>query len=161
MNTFATINEQNTVMLVRDLPGPIERVWAFLTEPKFLSRWFSDGVVANHVGGEVRFEMGADGRITVYEPPKVLEYTWNERERSRGPVIDTLVRWELAQSDQRVRLILTHTRLSERDTMTHSAGWHAFLDCLDATLDGREPPQLMERFEELFSEYEKRHNITQ
>jgi len=159
MNDFATIDEHNTVTLVRDLPGPIERVWAFLTDPKFLSRWLADGVVADHVGGEVRFEMGADGRVTAYEPPHLLEYTWNEPNLSRGPIFDTLVRWELANAGNRVRLTLTHKRLSELEAIHHSAGWHTFLDRLSASVDGLEPPRIMDRFAHLKSEYEKRHNV--
>jgi uncharacterized protein YndB with AHSA1/START domain len=157
MNDFATINEEQTVTLERDLPGPIERVWAFLTDPKLLAQWFSDGIVADRVGGEVRFEMGAEGRITAYEPPRLLEYTWNEPDLSRGAILDTLVRWELAEAGNRVRLTLTHKRLSEAEAVAHSAGWHAFLECLSASVDGREPPQLMERFAQLKGEYSKRY----
>jgi uncharacterized protein YndB with AHSA1/START domain len=159
MNDFAAIDEHNSVTLVRDLPGPIERVWAFLTDPKFLSRWFSNGVVADHVGGEARFEMGAEGRVTAYEPPHLLEYTWNELDRSRGSILDTLVRWELTDAGKRVRLTLTHKRLSELEAILHSAGWHTFLDRLSASVDGREPPHTMERFAQLQSEYGKRYNV--
>jgi uncharacterized protein YndB with AHSA1/START domain len=159
MNDMATIDERNTVKLVRDLPGPIERVWTYLTDPTFLARWFSDGVVADRVGGEVRFEMGADGRITAYEPPRLLEYTWNERENSRGPIVDSLVRWELAEIGGRVRLTLTHERLSEMEAALHGAGWHTFLDRLSASVDDREPPPIVERFAQLKSEYAKRYSV--
>ena len=157
MNDFATIDEHNTITIVRDLPGPIERVWAFLTDRRLLARWLSDAVVADRVGGKVRFEMGAEGRITAYEPPHLLEYTWNERELSRGPILDTLVRWQLDEAGDRVRLTLTHKRLAEAEAIAHGAGWHAFLDRLAASVDGREPPQLMERYEQLQGEYGKRH----
>jgi uncharacterized protein YndB with AHSA1/START domain len=158
MNDLATIDAQNTVTLVRDLPGPMERVWAFLTDPKFLTRWFSDGIVADRVGGEVRFDMGAEGRITAYEPPRLLEYTWNEPELSRGPIVDSLVRWELVEVGDRVRLTLTHERLSEVEAAFHSAGWHTFLDRLSASVDGCEPPPIMERFAQLKDEYAKRYS---
>ena len=141
----------------RTLPGPIERVWAFLTDPKLLARWLSDGVVADRIGGEVRFEMGADGRITALEPPHLLEYTWNERELSRGPIVDALVRWELAEAGGRVRLTLTHKRLSAAEAIAHGAGWHAFLDRLSATVDGNEPPELMPRYTLLRDEYRARY----
>ena len=159
MNDFAMIDDHNTVTLVRDLPGPVERVWDFLTDPKLLSRWFSEGVVADHVGGEVRFEMGADGRVTAFDPPHVLEYTWNERDHSRGPILDTIVRWELANVDSRVRLTLTHKRLSKLEAIQHSAGWHTFVDRLSECVDGGEPPDIMERFAHLQSAYGKHFNV--
>lgn len=160
MNDFATIDEQNAVTLVRDLPGPIDRVWGFLTDPKLLSRWFSDGVIADHVGGETRFEMGASGRVTAYEPPHLLEYTWDEPDLSRGPIFDTLVRWELANVGDRVRLTLTHKRLTELEAIQHSVGWHTLLDRLSAFVGGGEPPEIMERYEHLQSQYEKRYKVT-
>ena len=149
MTDLAAITEHSTLTFVRHLPGPIERVWAYLTDPKFLVKWFSDGVLADVVGGEVRFEMGATGRVTAYEPPHLLEYTWNEQEASCGPVADALVRWELAEEGSSVRLTLTHSRLPEKEVLAHGAGWHAFLERLSACVDGREP----ELVEELYARY--------
>jgi uncharacterized protein YndB with AHSA1/START domain len=160
MNDLAKIDEHNTVTLVRDIPGPIERVWAFLTDPKYLALWLSDGLFTGRVGGEVRLEMGAVGHVTVFEPPHLLEYTWNEPEKSRGPVLDTLVRWQLAGVGNRVRLTLTHTRLSESEAVAHAAGWHALVDGLSARLDGTEPPDIMERIYQLHAQYAKDHGAS-
>ncbi len=145
----ATITNRSTLTFVRHLPGPIERVWAYLTDPTFLVTWLSDGVVADRTGGEVRFDMGATGRVTAYQPPRLLEYTWNEEDASVGPVADSLVRWELAEEGGGVRLTLTHSRLPEIEVLGHGAGWHAFLDRLAASIDGRDA----EPFEELFVGY--------
>jgi uncharacterized protein YndB with AHSA1/START domain len=145
----------STLRLVRHLPGPIERVWRYLTDPKFLIKWFSDGVVADSVGGEVRFEMGATGRVTAYEPPHLLEYTWNEEDASAGPVVDALVRWELAEDGTRVRLTLTHSRLPENEVLAYGAGWHAFLQRLSACVDGREPQPMAELYARYKAEYAK------
>src|SRR5260370_19182089 len=149
MTDRATIADRSALTFVRHLPGPIERVWAYLTDPTFLVRWFSDGVVADRVGGEVRFEMGATGRVTVYEPPHLLEYTWNEEEGSVGPVADSLVRWELSEEGSGVRLTLTHSRLPENEVFGHGAGWHAFLERLAACVRGRDP----EPFEGLYARH--------
>lgn len=147
MKDFARISERSTLTFVRHLPGPIERVWAYLTDPELLAKWFSDGAVADSVGGEVRFEIGATGRITVYEPPHLLEYTWNEEDASVGPVADALVRWELSEEGTGVRLTLTHSRLPENEILGHGAGWHTFLQRFFACVEGREP----EPFEALFA----------
>ena len=149
MSDPATIADRSSLRFVRHLPGPIDRVWAYLTDPKFLATWLSDGVVEPRVGGEMRFEMGATGRVTAYEPPHLLEYTWNEEDASYGPVADAVVRWELAQDGSGVRLTLTHTRLPDVEVLAHGAGWHAFLQVLSARLEGREP----EPFADLFARY--------
>ena len=148
MNDLAKITGRSTLTFERYLPGPIERVWAYLTDPKLLAKWFSDGVVADRVGGEVRFEIGATGRVTAYQPPRLLEYTWNEEEASSGPIDDALVRWELSEEGERVRLTLTHSRLPENEVLAHGAGWHAFLERMAARIDGRDP----ESFEGLFAQ---------
>jgi uncharacterized protein YndB with AHSA1/START domain len=146
MNDLATITGRSTLTFVRYLPGPIERVWSYLTDPTYLASWFSAGSVAGHVGGDVRFEMGAHGNITAYEPPRVLEYTWNEEETPCGPIPDALVRWELAQEGNRVRLTLTHSRLAETALVSLGAGWHTFLDRLNESLAGQALSPLEETY---------------
>ena len=160
MNDRAIVTDRNTLTLVRHLPGPIERVWAYLTDPTLLVTWFSDGVVAGVVGGEVRFDMGATGRVTVFDPPHVLEYTWSELELSRGPIADSLLRWELAEDGDGVRLTLTHSRLPEREVVSHSAGWHAFLHRFSACLDGRDPEPIEELYARFTSEYDSKRGRT-
>jgi uncharacterized protein YndB with AHSA1/START domain len=150
---FATITKRSTLTFERYLPGPVERVWAYLTDPEFLVKWFSDGIVADRVGGEVRFEMGATGRITAFEPPRLLEYTWNELQLSRGPIVNALVRWELSEEGDGVRLTLTHSRLPENEVLAHGAGWHAFLHRLYACVDGREPEPIGDLYPRFKAEY--------
>lgn len=150
---FATTVGGDTLKLERRLPGPIDRVWAYLTDPKLFSTWFCDGHLSNAVGGDVNFEIGAHGKITIFDPPHVLEYTWNEPELSRGPLLDSIVRWELAEDGDMVRLTLTHSRLSEAEILPHSAGWHTFVERLGACLDGREPEPLEEAFSRFMEAY--------
>jgi uncharacterized protein YndB with AHSA1/START domain len=156
MSDFARITGPTSLTLVRHLPGPIERVWAYLTDPQFLVTWFSDGSVSHSVGGEVRFDMGASGRVTAFQPPHLFEYTWNELELSRGPIADSLVRWELAEEGNGVRLTLTHSRLPKTEVLSHSAGWHAFLHRLSACVDGRTPEPIDELYARFKAEYDKR-----
>ncbi len=110
-------------------------------------------MVAERLGGEVRFEMGATGQITACEPPHVLEYTWNEEDASVGAVTDSLVRWELSEEGAGVRLTLTHSRLPENEMLAHGAGWHAFLQRLSACADGRAPESVADLFAHYKTEY--------
>jgi len=155
VNEFASFSG-NAITLVRYLPGPIERVWAYLTESKLLAQWFSAAEVGDRVGADVRIELGANGRITAYEPPRLLEYTWNEPVKaSCGPIFDALVRWELAEEGDRVKLTLTHSRLPDNELLAHGAGWHTFLERMDASLDGHDPAPIEPRYTQLKSEYAK------
>lgn len=154
MNDSAVITGRDTLTFVRRLPGPIERVWAYLTDSTLLPTWLSQGTVADRVGGEMRFEMGAAGRVTACEPPHLLEYTWNEEGSGTcGPVTDSLVRWELREEAGGVRLTLTHARLPEKELVSHGAGWHAFVDRLAAIAEGRDPEPFDESVERLKATY--------
>jgi uncharacterized protein YndB with AHSA1/START domain len=138
----------------RLLPGPIERVWAYLTEPGRRGTWLAAGPMELRVGGRVelrfrhadlsprpeptperfrRYEDGATlhGRVTRCEPPRLLAYTWGG---------DSEVTFELSPQGEDVLLALTHRRLRDRGEGSGVAsGWHAHLGILADRLAGREP----------------------
>ena len=41
------------VRLVRTLPGPIERIWEYLTDPEKRARWFAGGPMEPKKGGKM------------------------------------------------------------------------------------------------------------
>ncbi len=53
MNEYGSIVAPGTVRFERVLPGPIERVWAHLTESEARGRWFASGPMELRVGGKV------------------------------------------------------------------------------------------------------------
>ncbi|MHB8911176.1 MAG: SRPBCC domain-containing protein [Lysobacter sp.] len=52
MNDFAAITEPGTVGIRRMLPGPIECVWAWLTESEPRRKWLASGEMDLRAGGE-------------------------------------------------------------------------------------------------------------
>ena len=154
------------------LPGPIERVWAFLTESEKRGKWLASGPLEPFVGGKVelhflhstltphaeptpaRFQSmecgtGFTGTITRYEPPHVLAYTWG------GDTSE--VTFELMPKDAQVLLVITHTRLKDRDEMTCVAsGWHAHVGILEDNLLGQIPRPFWSNIDRLEAEYKRR-----
>ena len=131
------------------MPGPIERVWAYLTEPEKRRKWFGGGVMELRVGGRVTLQFrfaeltgektppGKDvscdvpGRVTQCEPPRVLSYTWGD-----GPDASE-VTFELTPRGQSVLLVITHRRVGDASRMASVAsGWHAHLHLLEDVLNG-------------------------
>ena len=53
MNAFGTITAPDTVRIERILPGPAERIWAYLTESEKRSRWLASGDMELAPGGDV------------------------------------------------------------------------------------------------------------
>lgn len=124
-----------TLVFVRDLRHPPEKVWAALTEPEQLREWapFTANKDLSSVGdatltmidGEIAEDLQASVRRA--EPPTLLEYTWG----------NDLLRWELAATDSGTRLTLRHT-IDDRDWVPKvAAGWHLCLVVAEHLLDGQ------------------------
>ena len=56
MNRPVTMIEPGTVKLERLLPGPIERVWTYITESDKRAKWLAAGEFDLRVGGKIRLE---------------------------------------------------------------------------------------------------------
>jgi uncharacterized protein YndB with AHSA1/START domain len=169
---YGIATAKDTVRFERLLPGPIERVWSYLTEPEKRKTWFAGGEMELRVGGKVelifrhsefapeptpdRFQkydgLHSYGRITHCEPPRVLSYTWSEETGG-----DSEVTFELTPEGNDVRLVLTHRRLADRATMLGVAGgWHSHLAVLSDRLSGREPRAFWSIHAKAEEEYKKR-----
>ena len=134
----------------RNLPHPIEAVWAALTDPLERKAWFGETAIDGRAGG--RIEMMPDeppaapdakrltGRILVWDPPYVLEHEWRQR-----IVEDSVVRYELTPDGDGTLLTFTHTGLSVTNARGFIPGTHAFLDRLDAHLAGTDLPDWSNR----------------
>ena len=172
---YATRPSPDTLHLTRLLPGPIERVWAYLTDSEKRGRWLATGEMDLRVGGRVEHvwdnsrltghddppppkyaeqatrTVSMTGCVTECEPPYRLAYTWGEDAES------SLVRFELSRRGNDVLLVLTHRRIARQDHLIGAAaGWHAHLDILADRLAGRRPASFWPTHTRLEAEYEER-----
>ena len=175
MSDYGVVTAPGTVRLERTLPGPIERVWRYLTDSERRGTWLATGEMELRVGGRVEHvwhnnrlttnddpapakyasvaeEARMEGRITAVDPPRLLSYTWGGAPGEQ----DSVVTFELAPVGDDVRLVLTHRRLTTRDALLGvSAGWHAHLDVLSDRLAGRTPSGFWRNHTRLEGEYER------
>ncbi|MGH8677511.1 MAG: SRPBCC family protein [Burkholderiales bacterium] len=175
MDEYGVATEAGTVRFERLLPGPIERVWAYLTESEKRGKWLASGHMDLRVGGRVELifrhadlsphseptpdrykHYGAShtsyGHITRCEPPRLLSFTWAEESADYSEVT-----FELAARDRDVLMLLTHRRLADRAAKVSVAGgWHLHLSILVDHLNGRVPGPFWATLAALDDDYERR-----
>jgi uncharacterized protein YndB with AHSA1/START domain len=142
MNENGQMTTAKCVRFERLLPGPIERVWEYLTTTTLLSGWFGEGFIEHRSGGEVRLMGGhIRGVVTQWNPPQRLAYTWNVfnpgEDTSRYP--ESYLTFELEPRGKDVLLTLTHLPILDRFEKQNATGWHTFLDMLGAAVKGSVP----------------------
>jgi uncharacterized protein YndB with AHSA1/START domain len=120
-----------TLVLVRELRHPPERVWDALTDPGQLSEWapFDADRNLGSVGpaklATAGTPMVAETTVVRAEAPRLLEFGWGGGN----------LRWELEPLAGGTRLMLWHN-IDRGFIAWGAAGWHTCFDVLDRLLSG-------------------------
>ncbi|QOR37702.1 SRPBCC family protein [Billgrantia diversa] len=163
---------EDSIRFERLLPGPIERVWAFLTESDKRGLWLAPGTMDTRQGASFtlhfhNIELTPDRtppserfrrydssftthhQVLRYEPPHLLAWTWGG-----GHEAPSEVTFELSEAGDQVRLVVTHRRLADDDTrVTVASGWHTHLTIFVDVLQGHRPAPFWPTFEYLEAKY--------
>lgn len=167
-DAWGVFTEPATLRLQRRLPGPIERVWAYLTDGELRRQWLAAGPMTLETGAGFELVWRNDelsdppgrrpegfgeehrmvGRITELDPPRRLAISW----QGTGDVC-----FELQPDGDEVLLTLTHHRIDARGMrLMVGAGWHMHLDLLAARLAGARPAPFWDGWIRLREEYDRR-----
>jgi uncharacterized protein YndB with AHSA1/START domain len=168
LDAHGVLTEPATLTIQRLLPGPVERIWAYLTRSDLRRQWLAAGEMEMTLGAPLELvwrndelsdppgqrppgfpeEHRLQSRITELDPPRKLAITWGN---TGG------VSFELEPEGDRVLLTVVHRRLPDRSTMLNvSAGWHMHLDTLVALAEGRAPEPFWEGWSRLKEDYDGR-----
>lgn len=165
---YGEIIEPATLRIERMLPGPIERVWVYLTESDKRRQWLASGNMELREDGDFELvwrndeltdppgerpegfgeEHSMQGKILAVEPARVLRFTWGEGD----------VTFTLEPDGSNVRLTIVHSRITEPEMrIMIGAGWHTHLAVLRARLENRPPAEsFWDMWLRLKQEYGKR-----
>ena len=164
---YGTLTDPTTLRIERLLPGPIERVWAHLTDGDLRRRWLAAGAM-HATGDSVELvwrndeltdppgerpegfgsENRMQSRITAFDAPRRLGFTWGRH----GSVL-----FELTEQGDAVLLVLTHSGIPDRSVlMSVGPGWHAHLDVLSSVLGGTQPQPFWDAVARLKADYAQR-----
>lgn len=169
LDSAAALTAPDTLTIERLLPGPAERVWAWLTDSDLRRQWLASGEMELREGAPFElvwrndeltdppgarppgFEEGAQrmqSRILAADPPRRLAFAWG----AEGEVEIVL-----EPRGTEVLLTLTHRRIVERPARVMiAAGWHAHLDVLAARLGDRPPAPFWDAWTALREVYDRR-----
>ncbi len=139
MSDKGQMSKVAAVRFERLLPGPIERVWDYLTRTDLLPGWFGAGVIEARVGGQVNLMDGhIRGTVTQCKAPHILSYTWNVfgPGEAASPYPESYLTLTLEEQGNKVLLTLNHLPILEPFEKQNAMGWHTFLDMVEAALRG-------------------------
>jgi len=149
VNQPAILIKPSTVRLERLLPGPLERVWAYLVESDKRARWLAGGEFELRVGGKIELVFENDklseesrdfgtrrfeGKITRLEPMKLLAHTWNWDGKPSA------VTYELEARGKDVLLTIHHNLPDDAGLLRGvGGGWATHVGILEDQLKGVKP----------------------
>jgi uncharacterized protein YndB with AHSA1/START domain len=168
LDAYGTLVQPTTLKIQRVLPGPIERIWRYLTDAGLRRQWLAGGEMEMRIGGALELvwrndelsdqptkrpegfaeEMRMASRVTELDPPRRLAIAWG----NSGDVS-----FDLEPRGRNVLLTVIHRRLPDRDTLLKvGAGWHTHLDLLVEVANGRPTAPFWETWSRLHAEYDRR-----
>lgn len=171
MDKYGKLINDHTLRFERLLPGPIEKVWEYLTDKNKRGLWFAGGETNLQPKGEMKLvfhnsRLGTPSEPTpekykdfgdgfeslaivqVSEPPHLLVLEW-----------EGLVTFKLEKQGDQVKLTLTHENLQQsKDALVGTlAGWHTHLDILVDRMSNRDPKGFWSVHMGFEQEYEEKY----
>ena len=159
--TLIDDGEHATLVFRRVYRHAPEHVWDAIATPEGLRAWLmcTHAVIEGRVGGRIELISGptgyhSTGKILAWEPPRLLGYEWNVAPAPEMPSGERAIfRYELTPDGESTGVLVTYRRITKQAARGFLPGLHAFLDRLEAQLDGHALPDWMHRFGELRAEY--------
>lgn len=130
--------EPGLIQLTQFIPHPPAAVWAALTDPALLARWWAPGDVRPVVGHRFTLDMGDWGEqpceVIAVEEERLLAYSF------APGTLNTTITWRLQAEGQGTRLSLEHRGFDLDSPLGKAAfqgmggGWPKVLSRIDAVL---------------------------
>lgn len=131
---------ENSIVIERHIPHPHTEVWAALTTPELLARWWATGDIAPTAGHRFAMDMGAWGQqqceVLEVKPGELIRFLFSEGQ------LDTTVTWRLEAVEDGTVLHLEHagfnldTPMGQQAFQGMGSGWPGLLARIEGVLAG-------------------------
>jgi uncharacterized protein YndB with AHSA1/START domain len=127
----STSTATRSVIVEREMPFPLEKVWRALTQPHLIEEWLMKNDFKPVVGD--RFKLSADWgsvdcKVLAVEPNKTLSYTWE----AYG--LESVVTWTLTATNTGTNLRMEQSGFREDQQQAYQGakfGWQKFFGALE------------------------------
>lgn len=166
IDDYGTISDGSTLTIQRWLPGPVERIWTYLTDSDHRRKWLAAGDMQLAAGASLELVWRNDD-LSDPSDPRPAGFPQEQRMASHVIAVDAMrmltiawgkgdVTFELKPKGDRVLLTLTHHGLDDRGARTMiAAGWHMHLDILLAQVSGQNGGSFWSGWAQLRDAYEQ------
>jgi uncharacterized protein YndB with AHSA1/START domain len=131
-----TIAATRTLVIERELPHPLEKVWRALTQGPLIREWLMDNDFEPVVGHRFSFRSTPmpnwngviESEILVVEPDKKLSYRWN----ALG--LESVVVWTLIATSSGTLVRMEHSGFGPEHEAAYKGanyGWQKFIGSLE------------------------------
>jgi uncharacterized protein YndB with AHSA1/START domain len=136
LGTITRAGDHAEVVFARDYDTDAADLWAAVTEPERLARWFApvDGDLRDGGRFTIRFDDNdvPDCRVTSCDAPRAYSWEWPHA------AYTSLVTVAVEPAGTGARLHLTHTRLAPSQAPDYAAGWEIYVSRLAELTAGEE-----------------------
>ena len=126
------MTEPGLIRIEMRMDQPSTKVWAYLTDPALLAKWWAPNDIQPVVGHRFHFDMGQWGKqaceILVVEPGRFLSYSF------APGTLDTTISWKLQPDGEGTLLEMVHEGFDLDSPMAKAAfdgmnaGWPGVLE---------------------------------
>ena len=133
--------ETLSVVVERDFPFPLERLWRALTPPHLIEEWLMKNDFKPNVGHKfnLRGDWGGvlDCEVLTIEPNKTLSYTWNHAHADAAYNLESVVTFTLTPTASGTHLRMEQSGFRSDQPQAFGGakfGWQKFFENLDQVL---------------------------
>lgn len=132
------MTDPGVIRVAQHIAHPPSRVWAAVSEPALLERWWASGDIRPVIGHRFALDMGGFGaqecEVRAVDPGRMISYSFGEG------MLDTVITWTVEAEGDGTLLSLEHAGFdmdSEMGRQAHqgmSAGWPQILRGIEPAL---------------------------
>jgi uncharacterized protein YndB with AHSA1/START domain len=158
LGSLRSVDGEGVVRMEARLDTGIDDLWAAITDPERLARWYGGVEGELSEGGEFRVRIALSGERTGWveacEPPRRLQLRMRDPDRQPGQPEQTVNEAQLSSEGARTRLVWEVRGLPVNLLPAYGAGIQIHVEHLADYISGRELRDVEARWNELFSAYE-------